>query len=222
MNFESSSSPSSPSSSSSSLQKWVPSQSPQTWIVINTVCFVYSLVLSIYIVKALRDSGERPSVGALYLIWNFGTTIVWCFEAGLETRWNYQTMVSYTVHGTSTTVVGHEHEDDFSPSDSGASGAESWWRSWWRSCWSWSAANLDYIANLMELLVAVYFSIGSAVLLWNWKIRVQDVSETLVDVTTNLVFYFYAMIRDFVRLHNNNTTRSGGRESENGLYMQID
>mmetsp|Transcript_9938 Transcript_9938/g.12520 ORF Transcript_9938/g.12520 Transcript_9938/m.12520 type:complete len:176 (-) Transcript_9938:118-645(-) len=174
--------------SDESLQNWVPSQSPETWIVINTVCFIYSLLLSFYIVQALGDLGERPSAQASYIIWNFGTTLVWCFEAGIESWWNYRMIVV-------------QRQND--------SQKISWWR---------AATSSGNIANLIELLVAVYFSIGSAVLLWKWAITGENLNERLLDVVTNLVFYFYAMVRDFVRLHS--ILRDDRLKNE--MYTQIE
>ena len=165
------------------LKEWVPSQSPRTWLGINAFYFLYSLLISFYIVISLRETGERPGAFGGYLVWNFSTTIIWCLEAGLESLWIFE---------TTGMAAQEENEGDEGPTSP-----------WWHKL-----ASLDYAANVVELLLAMFYVVVSSTLLWEWKIKNQNVEDSLFDVVTNLTFYFYAMVRDFVRIHNAKTTRN--------------
>jgi len=56
---------------------FAPQHAVYSWLIINSILFVWSTVLAVQI---LNDTIERDH---LYLVWNFGTTIVWCIEVGL-------------------------------------------------------------------------------------------------------------------------------------------
>ena len=168
---------------------WVPSQSPQKWFIINTLCFLYSLASCIELVRSFRDLGERPPATANYIIYNFSTTIAWCLEAGFESWWSYKI----------------EKEERVS-SPLSVSPSPSWWH---------TLSNSAHFTNIAELAAAVFFLFDSADLLWTWKIKGQDVKELLYGVVLNLLFYLYAMIRDFVRLHQRPTTDSTSGQSNN-------
>jgi len=73
---------------------WSPQQSPLGWAVINAVCFLASVTLLIDVFIAQADLSERPVARAAYLVWNFGTTLVWLVEVSLSVnlsrlRWEH-------------------------------------------------------------------------------------------------------------------------------------
>ena len=70
--------------------QWSPKRHPRGWLVVNLVCLVASLALAANIVLFFRDDPElRPVGAALYLLYNFTTTLIWCVEIGL-TAWEQQ------------------------------------------------------------------------------------------------------------------------------------
>ena len=66
-----------------------PEQSPLRWAVINAICFLASVALFIDILIAEIDLSERLIARAGYLIWNFGTTVVWLSEVAPTIQYSY-------------------------------------------------------------------------------------------------------------------------------------
>lgn len=66
-----------------------PEQSPLRWAVINAACFLASVAVFVDVLVAETDVSERPAARASYLIWNFGTTIVWLFEVATIIHYRY-------------------------------------------------------------------------------------------------------------------------------------
>ena len=67
------------------MTRWAPQGNPSIWFVINITCLTASFVTLVdLLVASDYDLSERPTAQALYLLWNFGTTAVWCAEIGLS------------------------------------------------------------------------------------------------------------------------------------------
>lgn len=163
--------------------------------------------------KRPGGDGARP----FYLIWNFTTTFAWLVEVGMETWWNgyHKSHWSFSqqqggddaeeeggeevgedtqlLHqsnngntGTSMEQNQNEIEEAISFSLSFSSSKETF---------------NTLLGQILEILMAIYFSIGSLVLLWKWKIKHVDVSASMYDVIIGLIFYLYAMIRDYSRMY---------------------
>ena len=76
-----------PTCSDAALQRLAaasPKRSPWGWLGVNGFCLAATLVTFVDIWIATEDLSERPTAAALYLAWNFGTTLVWCSEVGLS------------------------------------------------------------------------------------------------------------------------------------------
>jgi hypothetical protein len=68
--------------------KFAPRNAPFSWLVINTVLFIWSLLL---VIEVTMDSTLKPLERThLYLVWNFGTTFCWCAELVLTVLANAQ------------------------------------------------------------------------------------------------------------------------------------
>lgn len=69
------------------LRKSSPHRNPRSWFFINVAVLIWSIRLILYIVGTQNDnneSDEKTSAELEYLIYNFGTCILWVFEAGLN------------------------------------------------------------------------------------------------------------------------------------------
>jgi len=70
------------------LQQWSPNHHPKAWFAVNLICAAASLALLLCLLWAVDDPlAMRPVAAALYLIYSFGTTVIWCVEIGL-TAWD--------------------------------------------------------------------------------------------------------------------------------------
>mmetsp|Transcript_15864 Transcript_15864/g.18083 ORF Transcript_15864/g.18083 Transcript_15864/m.18083 type:complete len:184 (-) Transcript_15864:102-653(-) len=155
--------------------QWVPSRNPSKWIIINLSLLLYSLIISFSIVVALRENDEKPTAATLYLVWNFSTTLAWCIETGLESWWSYDT---YCNISTSTL-----------PGDSEFSNRTTL-QIWWK----------EKKEEMIELVLAIYFLIGSSMILWKLNIKKENVEEELNDVAISILAYLYACVRDSILL----------------------
>lgn len=142
------------------LKEWVPSRTPLRWFLINQCLLFYSMIQFSIIIMTIHNTGAKPSVAASYLIWNFGTTIIWCFEAGLELWWIIRT-------------ISISRKDLLS---------------------------IQVLINIGEMIIAVYYLIDSISLLYHWESRSDSIQWSLLDVGLNAGFYFYASLRDFIRI----------------------
>jgi len=70
----------SPASNIDLVKKWAPEKSPLHWAVINAICFLSCMAVLFDIFMAEDHLIKRPFVRASYIVWNFGTTVVWLFE----------------------------------------------------------------------------------------------------------------------------------------------
>ena len=61
-----------------------PEVNPVGWLTVNLICLGAGLVALVDNLEATEDLSERPTATALYLVFNFGTTIVWLAEVGLS------------------------------------------------------------------------------------------------------------------------------------------
>lgn len=177
---------------------WVPSLAPKRWFIINLTLVLYSILQLIAIILSIHFTGERPDATATYLIWSFSTTVVWCVEAGLESWWAYMTASIDAIL--------------ISPTSSP------------KLCWE-TFKSADYVTNVLELLLAVYYLIDSFWLLWLWKIKGDDIYSSLYDVLLNSVFYIYAMVRDFIRMRRlkiNDDTNENESLSTGRMYIQLE
>jgi hypothetical protein len=166
------------------LKQWVPSLSPTRWFIINECLLFYTLAQFSIIVMSVKDSGAKPTVAASYILWNFSTTIVWCFESGLESWWIIRT-------GALSMV---DPEKDLS--------------------------SITVLAYIIELSVALYFLFDSIIFLLEWQVTTQDKTSSLFDVTLNSAIYFYAAIRDFMRIVTGNV-KNQLLEDESKTYVDM-
>ncbi len=61
------------------------------WTVVNVLVVLFSTILFIDILRAQDDRSERPGALAEYLVYNFGTSLVWVVEVSLKAyyeNWN--------------------------------------------------------------------------------------------------------------------------------------
>ena len=76
------------STTSKEFAKFAPRNAPFSWLVINTVLFIWSFLL---VMEVTMDSTLKPLERTrLYLVWNFGTTFCWCIELALTALANAQ------------------------------------------------------------------------------------------------------------------------------------
>ena len=61
-----------------------PERYPLGWLGVNVTCLLATTVVLVDVLIATDDLAERPTAAALYLVWNFGTTLVWLAEVGLS------------------------------------------------------------------------------------------------------------------------------------------
>ncbi len=69
------------------LRKSSPHRNPGSWLFINVAVLIWSIRLILVIVATQNDnneSDEKTSAQLEYLIYNFGTCIIWVLEAGLN------------------------------------------------------------------------------------------------------------------------------------------
>lgn len=57
-----------------------PAANPKLWIALNGACCVSSLLIELVLVS----EGNSINVLPIYAMYNFGTTVVWCFEAAMS------------------------------------------------------------------------------------------------------------------------------------------
>lgn len=70
--------------------QWVPSLNPQRWLVMNVILVWFSSIILIIEIENPGENGLSLAAES-YIIYNFGTTIIWCFEAGFESWWSIRT-----------------------------------------------------------------------------------------------------------------------------------
>ena len=78
-----------------SIIKLAPANSPSLWLCINFVCCLWSVLLVVSILSTMSPLNRLEGT-QLYFIWNFGTTLVWCIEAGLNGYYARQHQLSNT------------------------------------------------------------------------------------------------------------------------------
>ena len=62
-----------------------PIKAPKLWTLINAICLIWSIILAIDFTYSETPSPlNELSNKHAYLVWNFGTTIVWLIEVGLN------------------------------------------------------------------------------------------------------------------------------------------
>ena len=69
------------------LRKCSPHQQPKIWVLINSSILAWSTILLIDVVGTLNEDAENDEktyTELQYLIWNFGTCLVWVLEVGLN------------------------------------------------------------------------------------------------------------------------------------------
>ena len=69
------------------LRKCSPHQQPKIWVLINAFILAWSTILFIDVVGTLNEDAENDEktyAELQYLIWNFGTCLVWVLEVGLN------------------------------------------------------------------------------------------------------------------------------------------
>ena len=159
-------------SSSSSEQHSYPGNQPGSavvvvWTVINAILCVWSLLLLYQILWTSQSPTDRLYGERLYLIWNFGTTLVWCLEVGWTMR-----------------IKSQDNNDDNRNrrQDGRAASAAA------TTTWSW-CPSLDCI----QLLIAIYFLLDSLHLLIKWKVK-GDIDEELFDVIISSVAYLGQLV----------------------------
>ena len=69
------------------LRKFSPHQQPKIWLLINGLILIWSTILFIDVVGTLNEDAENDEktyAELQYLIWNFGTCLLWVIEVGLN------------------------------------------------------------------------------------------------------------------------------------------
>lgn len=80
----------------SKLLLWlVPEKNPALWNAINSICFIWSFLLLWEILGVSNNVIEHLLSEQMYLVWNFGTTVLWCTETG-STVWYHGYSASKT------------------------------------------------------------------------------------------------------------------------------
>ena len=67
-----------------------PEENPLIWCFVNLLCLLFSLETLANLLLSTQDLSERPTAKGLYLIWNFGTTLVWVTEVSLSVAFQRQ------------------------------------------------------------------------------------------------------------------------------------
>lgn len=149
----------------------MPDQSPLAWTCINLFCLVWSLILVFDIFLVEEDLEDRPGAAAMYLVWNFGTTAVWCVEVGLQQVGYHASCHDDKNHGT---FFINNHGDD-------GGGTQ---RTRFKLL-------LDRWVRWIELGLAVFFLVDSMMLLYKWRLAHNHLEEELGEVLINVFAYLF-------------------------------
>ena len=132
-----------------------PVNAPRLWTLINAICFIWSICLAIDLIYADAPSLlDHLSHKFAYLVWNFGTTIIWLMEIGLT---------AYEVELTTFDVF-YFHDS-------------------------------EYISMLLELMLALYFTIDSLILFVNWHMADFDINDGFWNATISALAYCYVLVK---------------------------
>jgi uncharacterized membrane-anchored protein YitT (DUF2179 family) len=72
------------------LRKFSPHQQPKIWLLINVFILIWSTILFIEFIDVVgtlnedAENDEKTYAELQYLIWNFGTCLLWVIEVGLN------------------------------------------------------------------------------------------------------------------------------------------
>lgn len=150
-----------------------PPKAPKSWLYINIVCAIWSILVFIEILYALGPL-ERLKETHAYLIYSFGTTIVWVIEVTL-TSIHHQTILL-------------ESDDAIlnSPNQTNT---------------SYLIFRMIYLQTRedyeiwLELILAVYYLFDSISSFVEWKIADLDVTSQGLDAFVNFAGYIYEMYK---------------------------
>lgn len=151
------------------LATMTPKRRPRLWIAINSLALIASILLLGITIYTDDDSRAVELADQYYLVYNFGTTIIWCLESALS---------AFAV------VVPNSNNRRI---ESGTSETNE------------SAAPDDKKKRFQSLLViaqfalAFYFVGESIVLLWRWKWEQEDIGIIFSVVVLNCVAYSIAL-----------------------------
>ncbi|GFH55397.1 hypothetical protein CTEN210_11873 [Chaetoceros tenuissimus] len=151
------------------IANYSPPKSPKTWLFINITCAIWSILLFIEILYTLGPL-ERLEGTREYLIYSFGTTIVWVIE------------VTFTcIHHQSILLT----SDDTNSSSN---------TSYLIFRMIYFQTREDY-EIWVELILAVYFLFDSMDSFVQWKKADLDVTSQGLDAFVNFAGYIYEMYK---------------------------
>mmetsp|Transcript_12914 Transcript_12914/g.31406 ORF Transcript_12914/g.31406 Transcript_12914/m.31406 type:complete len:230 (+) Transcript_12914:73-762(+) len=199
-------------------------------LCINIVALLSSIFVATWIVVVVNiyssDPLERDEVASSYLIWNCLTTIVWLGETirNLVVYYRPPSLSAASANGNEdndeTSPLLHEEQgnDDDDDDDGQQTTA--------------TERRMDMILNnltkfflkhsstliIIELSLAVYFTMDSIKLITNWRLDREDVEADLVEVSLNVVAYGYISFLTVLELNqiwkSNNTTNGEQHQAQ--------
>jgi hypothetical protein len=170
---------------------WIYYQSPLagTFFVLNVFCLVWSLILvldillvDVYVESSAND--YRPGATAMYLLWSFGTTVIWCVEVGLKqfaaVYYSKHTMDSKSGDGGGGT--GGDH-DGITATNGRISTSQQ------ETCLERFFDH--WVVRWIEVVLAILFLVDSFRLLHKWRLEDGDLGAELGEaIFTAAIFLF--------------------------------
>lgn len=155
------------------LVKYSPPKAPKTWLFINIVCAIWSILLFIEILYTLGPL-ERLEGTQAYLIYSFGTTTVWVIQVTLT-----------CIHQQSILLESDDTNSN-SPNQTNTSYLI------FRMIYLQTSGDYEI---WMELILAVYFLFDSLSSFVEWKKADLDVTSQGLDAFVNFAGYIYEMYK---------------------------
>jgi hypothetical protein len=171
----------------------LPDQRPLAWTWINVLCLVWSLILvtDIFLVHVDTDLEDRPGARAMYLVWNFATTFVWCFEVGLKQ------VAAVCYH------VGSRNYGGGDGGDTGRDGIMATTTSTSSTLQESRRRGLElffdhWAVRWIEMLLAVFFLVDSFRLLYKWRLKHGDLDAELGEAVLNVLAYLFISYESWI------------------------
>ena len=171
------------------LQRLSPSHAVKSWLIIDSIIVLWSILLLLELwdtlTPNLRLKGERA-----YLVYNFGTTLIWVIACDLHLLDHY---IRY--HSAKRRPQEGEEEEENNPETNALAHEPSQQE----ESESSEKEQQDVRFLIFEWIVAVYFLYDSLDVYKKWSNPDESVKAEVVDTFINLAPYAYHVIHVLLR-----------------------
>jgi hypothetical protein len=163
------------------ISKWLetmtPKYRPRLWIAINGVVLLISVTLLRLAIMAKEDSRALKFANEYYMVYNYGTTLIWCLESALS-AFVLPVVLSPSQYSRARIRRASIPGDDYDEEEYNKKKIE------------------DCQSTLLNIQFALsaYFVGDSMVVLWRFKWKKEDIDIIMVEVVLNCFAYSVGLI----------------------------